>query len=112
MTSQPRTSDLAGYHQFRAEFKMVKRLSFRVHGDVQGVGFRYFTRKKASSYGLTGWVRNTPDNQVEGEAQGGDDVLQKFMKDVDSGPSHATVDKVEKKDIDVVDGETGFEVRR
>lgn len=50
--------------------------------------------------------------QVEGEAQAEDGVLQKFMKDVESGPSHSTVDKVEKQEIDVVDGETGFEVRR
>ncbi|KAK0112617.1 hypothetical protein ONS95_014360 [Cadophora gregata] len=91
---------------------MAKRLSFRVHGDVQGVGFRYFTRKKATSYGVTGWVRNTANNKVEGEAQAEDDILQKFMKDVESGPSHATVDKVEKQEIDVVEGETGFEVRR
>ncbi|KAH6718265.1 acylphosphatase [Leptodontidium sp. 2 PMI_412] len=91
---------------------MAKRLSFRVYGDVQGVGFRYFTRKKATSYGLTGWVRNAPNNEVEGEAQGEDDILQKFMKDIGSGPRHATVDKVEKEEMDVVDGETGFEVRR
>ncbi|KAL5325559.1 hypothetical protein ACEPPN_006686 [Leptodophora sp. 'Broadleaf-Isolate-01'] len=73
---------------------------------------RYFTRKKATSYGLTGWVRNAPNNEVEGEAQGEDDILQKFMKDIGSGPRHATVDKVEKEEMDVVDGETGFEVRR
>ncbi|KAG4416738.1 hypothetical protein IFR04_010140 [Cadophora malorum] len=108
---------------------MAKRLSFRVHGNVQGksrisvlspnqfkkksnLQFRYYTRKKATSYGVTGWVRNTPNNKVEGEAQAEDDVLHKFMKDVESGPSHSTVDKVEKQETDVVDGETGFEVRR
>lgn len=31
---------------------------------VQGVGFRYFTRKQANTYGVTGWVRNTPNNKV------------------------------------------------
>ena len=41
--------------------------------------------------------------QVEGEAQAEDDVLHKFMKDVESGPSHSTVDKVEKQETDVVD---------
>lgn len=27
-------------------------------------GSRYFTRKKAQAYGLTGWCRNTDDNKV------------------------------------------------
>ncbi|EKD20102.1 acylphosphatase family protein [Drepanopeziza brunnea f. sp. 'multigermtubi' MB_m1] len=88
------------------------RVSFRVHGEVQGVGFRYFTQKKASSYGLTGWVRNTVDSKVEGEAQGEDEVLQRFMKDIDQGPTHARVARLEKSDVDLVDGESGFEVRR
>ncbi|KAL2066016.1 hypothetical protein VTL71DRAFT_2087 [Oculimacula yallundae] len=92
---------------------MAKRISFRVHGDVQaGVGFRYFTRKKATSYNLTGWVRNTNDNKVEGEVQGDDEKLELFMKDVRKGPSHSTVDKVDRGEMDVVDGEEGYEVRR
>ncbi|CZS88387.1 related to Acylphosphatase [Rhynchosporium agropyri] len=91
---------------------MAKRLSYRVHGEVQGVGFRFFTRKKATSYGLTGWVRNTSNNKVEGEAQGEEEILRNFLKDIGMGPSHSTVEKVEKQDVDVVDGETDFEVRR
>jgi len=90
---------------------MVKRISFLVHGEVQGVGFRYFTQRKAASYGLIGWVRNTRNSKVEGEAQGEDDVLQKFLKDVGRGPSHSHVEKVDKHDIDVQDGEKGFQVR-
>lgn len=50
--------------------------------------------------------------KVEGEAQGEDDILQMFMKDIDKGPTHAHVVKLEKSEIEVVDGETGFEVRR
>ncbi|KAI9051717.1 hypothetical protein LZ554_004757 [Drepanopeziza brunnea f. sp. 'monogermtubi'] len=91
---------------------MAKRVSFRVHGEVQGVGFRYFTQKKASSYGLTGWVRNVADGKVEGEAQGEDEVLQRFVKDIEKGPTHARVARLEKSDVDLVDGESGFEVRR
>ncbi|KAG8165237.1 hypothetical protein KVR01_005512 [Diaporthe batatas] len=83
---------------------MTKRVYFVAHGGmVQGVGFRYFTRKQATAHGITGWV--------EGEAQGNEDVLQTFLKDVDSGPAGAKVVKLEKEDRDVVEGETGFEVR-
>ncbi|GFP52320.1 hypothetical protein ACSS6W_003639 [Trichoderma asperelloides] len=91
---------------------MVKRVYFEVHGFVQGVGFRYFTRKKAHEYGVTGWCRNTIDDTVEGEAQGDDDIMQKFFKDIGQGPSHATVDKVVTEDRDVVERDGKFEVRR
>ncbi|KAH8754933.1 acylphosphatase family protein [Hyaloscypha sp. PMI_1271] len=72
---------------------------------------RYFTRKKATSYSLTGWVRNVPNNKVEGEAQGEEDVLQNFLKDIGQGPRHAHVVKLEKSEIEVQKGETAFEVR-
>ncbi|KEY72556.1 hypothetical protein S7711_05627 [Stachybotrys chartarum IBT 7711] len=94
---------------------MTKRVFFVVHGSVQGVGFRYFTQKKAREYGVTGWCRNTNDkkaSKVEGEAQGADDVLSRFFKDVDEGPSHARVVQVVKEDRNAVEGEADFEVRR
>ncbi|KAL3963987.1 hypothetical protein ACCO45_000991 [Purpureocillium lilacinum] len=91
---------------------MPQRFYFVAHGGVvQGVGFRYFTRQKAREYGVTGWCRNTTDNKVEGEAQGEDDALQKFFKDVDDGPRHARVVQLTKEDRAVVDDETSFSVR-
>ncbi|GJN68474.1 hypothetical protein PLIIFM63780_001344 [Purpureocillium lilacinum] len=72
---------------------------------------RYFTRQKAREYGVTGWCRNTTDNKVEGEAQGEDDALQKFFKDVDDGPRHARVVQLTKEDRAVVEDETSFSVR-
>ena len=48
---------------------------------------------------------------MEGEAQGEDDAIQQLVKDLGLGPSHAKVDKLEKDDIDSVEGETGFSVR-
>ncbi|KAM6531632.1 hypothetical protein FSOLCH5_001088 [Fusarium solani] len=77
-----------------------------------GVGFRYFTRKKAREYGVTGWCRNTRDNTVEGEAQAAEDILTKFLKDVDYGPRHARVTKVVKEDREIVEGEDSFDVTR
>jgi acylphosphatase len=34
-------------------------------GRVQGVGFRYTTKKLASEFDVTGWVKNLPDGRVE-----------------------------------------------
>ncbi|KAK4178821.1 Acylphosphatase-like domain-containing protein [Triangularia setosa] len=92
---------------------MVKRVYFLAHGGmVQGVGFRYFTRGRAAEHNLTGWVRNTDNNKVEGEAQGQDDALAKFLKEVDKGPKHSHVVKLDKEVRDVIEGEEGFEIRR
>ncbi|VBB72845.1 Putative acylphosphatase [Podospora comata] len=92
---------------------MVKRVYFLAHGGmVQGVGFRYFTRGRAAEHKLTGWVRNTDNNKVEGEAQGAEDTLSKFLKEVDKGPRGSQVVKLDKEDRGVVEGEEGFEIRR
>ncbi|KAH8884008.1 Acylphosphatase [Thozetella sp. PMI_491] len=92
---------------------MTKRIYFLAHGGVvQGVGFRYFTRKRAIELGLTGWVRNTDNNKVEGEAQGDDAAIASFLKEVDNGPRSAKVVKLDKEDRDVVDEEKDFQVRR
>jgi len=92
---------------------MTKRIYFRAHGGtVQGVNFRNFTKKKADELKITGWVRNAPGEKVEGEAQGSDEALKKLMEEVDDGPTHAHVVKSEQKDIDVVEEEKEFVVRR
>ena len=48
---------------------------------------------------------------MEGEAQGEEDAIHKLVKELGIGPSHAKVERLENSDIDVVDGEMGFEVR-
>ncbi|ERF75111.1 hypothetical protein EPUS_07800 [Endocarpon pusillum Z07020] len=70
---------------------------------------RAFTQEKAQSYGITGFVKNTSDGKVEGEAQGNEDALQKFLKDINEGPKNAHVVKVEKSTIDTKDGESSFQ---
>ncbi|KAL9028724.1 MAG: hypothetical protein Q9196_002960 [Gyalolechia fulgens] len=70
-----------------------------------------FTKSKASTYGLTGWVRNNANDQVEGEAQGDDEAIQKLLNVLESGPPAASVTKVDKSDIDVKEGESSFTVK-
>ncbi|KAJ6073037.1 hypothetical protein N7467_011122 [Penicillium canescens] len=112
----PRAS-FAGY--MTAEVKCPRMLilyllqvAFKVHGAVQGVGFRDFTQKCATSYGLKGWVRNTTCGRVEGEAQGSDEIMKKFFQQIGKGPRMAHVVKLEKRDMDVRDGEDHFAVMR
>ncbi|KAM3081161.1 hypothetical protein ACMFMG_005115 [Clarireedia jacksonii] len=80
---------------------MSKRIAFTVSGEVQGVSFRYFAKKKAEGYGLVGWVRNTDDEKVTGEVQGPTSEISKFVDDLNQGPSAAKVTGVEQKELDV-----------
>mgnify|MGYP002624723630 CR=1 FL=1 len=61
-------------------------------GKVQGVGFRYFTKKTANALDLTGWVRNCEDGTVELCAQGPEDTLQTFMHQIEQAFPGASVD--------------------
>ncbi|CAJ2501450.1 Uu.00g043030.m01.CDS01 [Anthostomella pinea] len=90
---------------------MAQRIYFLVHGQVQGVSFRYFTQKKAAEHSITGWCRNTDNEKVEGEAQGEDSAMKEFLKAINQGPSAAKVMKLDQEARDVKDGESRFEVR-
>merc|ERR1712058_97022 len=76
---------------------MSKRISFTAHGKVQGVFFRDFTQTQANKYGITGWVKNTSDGKVQGEAQGDESSLEKLKQDLNQGPSAAQVVKLDGK---------------
>lgn len=73
----------------------VKRLSARIHGRVQGVGFRYYTREVARELGLTGWVRNTWDGDVEVMAEGEEGRLARFIGMLREGPPRAEVSQID-----------------
>ncbi|KAI0483075.1 acylphosphatase [Xylariaceae sp. FL0804] len=90
---------------------MSQRVYFLVHGRVQGVNFRYFTANKAKELNITGWCRNTPNDKVEGEAQGDEDSIKQFLKEVNNGPPSAKVMKLDQESRDPQDGESKFEVR-
>jgi acylphosphatase len=73
----------------------VQRLHAVVHGDVQGVGFRYFVIDQARPLGVRGWVRNRPDGTVEITAEGERVTLEGLLDVVRLGPRGATVTDVE-----------------
>ena len=74
-----------------------------VRGDVQGVGYRAFTRRCASHLGLGGWVRNNLDGTVEAELVGPQERLAEMLDRLREGPCWSRVDAVDiTRDDEVV----------
>ena len=87
------------------------RLHVVLSGRVQGVAYRYFAEKRASSLGLLGWVRNLFDGRVEVVAEGERAVLESFLAELRKGPRLALVESAEVR-WDGATGEfVGFTVR-
>ncbi|KAG7308676.1 hypothetical protein JYU34_005898 [Plutella xylostella] len=59
-------------------YKNFVTVDFEVFGKVQGVFFRKHTLKKAMDLGLKGWVMNTAQGTVVGQAQGPPEVINHF----------------------------------
>lgn len=73
------------------------RLHATIEGHVQGVGFRYFVMEKAQNLGLTGFVRNTWQGEVEVSAEGVREDLELLLEALRRGPGGAYVSRVDFK---------------
>ena len=73
----------------------MKRIVIDVFGRVQGVFFRYSTKKKAKKLGLEGYAENRSDGSVHIEAQGPEDKLEKLLDFAKKGPRLARVDELD-----------------
>jgi acylphosphatase len=72
------------------------RLSARVFGRVQGVGFRWWVVREADELGLTGWVMNHEDERsVELVAEGSVSALDRLEQRLREGPPGARVERVD-----------------
>jgi acylphosphatase len=65
-----------------------------VHGYVQGVGFRWWTRARALELGLTGYASNRQDGRVQVVAQGTRAACQQLLDLLQSGKTPGSVDNV------------------
>ena len=82
-----------------------------ISGRVQGVNFRYYTRQRAQSLGLTGWVRNLRDGRVEAVFEGERERVERMLEWCAHGPPAAHVEGVETH-WEAPSGEfSGFRIR-
>ena len=58
-----------------------------VHGHVQGVGFRWWTRCRALELGLRGYAKNLVDGRVEVVAEGDEGAVEKLRRLLEEQPS-------------------------
>jgi acylphosphatase len=76
----------------------AQRLTARVVGRVQGVGFRWWVRRRAEGLGLVGWVMNGHDERsVELVAEGHSEGLDELERLLRIGPDGARVERLEAR---------------
>ena len=90
----------------------LNRLWARIHGTVQGVGFRWHVLHRARTLELNGWVRNRADGSVEVIAEGPRPALASLLKALRQGPAGARVTRVEESWAEVAPEHEGFEIYR
>ncbi|KUI32186.1 acylphosphatase [Mycobacterium sp. IS-1742] len=87
------------------------RLTAWVHGRVQGVGFRWWTRSRALELGLSGFAANKPDGRVQVVAQGPRADCERLLGLLEGGETPGRVDKVIADWSDARERITGFDER-
>ncbi|MFC8039215.1 acylphosphatase [Paenarthrobacter sp. NPDC057355] len=87
-----------------------KRLTAHVTGVVQGVGFRYWTARKADELGLTGTVRNNADGSVELVAEGSAGDVDRMARWLQSSQAPGRVENVDFDTSEAAGGFTGFRI--
>ena len=65
-----------------------------IKGKVQGVFYRATAKEIANELGVTGWIKNTREGNVEVTVSGNERQIEKFTKWCKQGPDKATVDEV------------------
>lgn len=90
---------------------MIRRADIRIAGIVQGVCFRYSTKRKADELGLSGTVRNMPDGSVRIVCEGDEETITRLIEWCRLGPRGARVDRVDAEWMESSShGCTGFSI--
>lgn len=77
------------------EVLQVQTIRLLISGRVQGVGYRDALQREAERLGVTGWVRNRADGDVEALAQGGAQAVAALLEWARRGPPAARVARVD-----------------
>ncbi len=90
----------------------MESVHIKIHGIVQGVGFRPFVHRLVRQHGLAGTIRNTSSG-VELELDGERSALEAFVEDLPGqAPKLAVIDRIEAEYGGVPRGFCGFTILR
>ncbi len=80
----------------------MKKVRVLVQGQVQRVGFRYWTKGKLNKFKIEGEVWNNEDGTVGVEFEGDEKQIEKMMEILKKGPPLAKVRHVDILKLDEV----------
>ena len=89
----------------------MKTYRFIVSGKVQGVWYRKYTKEIADSMGISGYVRNLKNGNVEVVASLKKEQFNDFLEALMKGPPLAIVNNIDIEELDEK-YEGGFEIIR
>lgn len=90
----------------------MEHAQIEIRGIVQGVGFRPFIHKLVSSYGLTGYIKNTSSG-VELALEGERAMLEHFVQNVpEAAPKLAVIEEMSVSYSGKLEDYSGFEIRK
>ncbi|GJD30882.1 Acylphosphatase [Methylobacterium adhaesivum] len=82
-----------------------------IHGRVQGVGYRFWTKAQAERLGLSGHVRNRPDGTVAATFSGTHEAVAAMLAACREGPPGARVTEVTEREA-TTPAAAGFQILR
>jgi len=91
---------------------MAKELRIiRIHGKVQGVGYRFFATRVARRLGLKGSIENLRDGIVEAHVEGEKKAIDEWLEELKEGPRYAEVTSIEQETKDFTGRLADFDVK-
>ena len=91
----------------------AERLTARITGRVQGVGFRFWARRQAEALSVSGWVMNADEERaVEFVAEGEPEALDEMERRMRKGPPGAIVESMDVRRGPATGDFDGFGIMR
>ena len=75
--------------------ELLRTVRVLIHGRVQGVWYRDWTKRTALELGLSGWVRNRLDHSVEALFSGPSEQVEEMLTRCHDGSPMSHVEAVE-----------------
>ena len=90
---------------------MKEQRHLRIHGKVQGVGYRFYATRVARRMGLKGWIQNNRDGSVEALVVGEKQAIDDWVEEIREGPRYSEVTKIDSESREFTGKLPDFDVK-